>query len=859
MQNSDGSLKTSAIADAGGELTSSRGQPGGYTPLDGAGQIATAYLPSVTDAMVASNAAIAQSKVSGLSTSLTGKVDKSLYTAKGDVIIGTGAGAVQAITIGADGRALVADATQPTGVKWADVSVNTSAFVQKGDALFNVKDYGALGDGKRLTGVTSSSASASVTVSTGTFTNADIGKIAAVYTNGAAGTITTIQSVQSATQITLATSAGITTSVGLIVFGTDNSTAIQSAINAAATSLNFESSFVTNPNQPMGMGNALVTVPSGTSQATYMITTHLTIPAGVAFDCTGIIVNALADRFDPCIVVQPYGIARRLFVEALFGAGVQAGTVSNSQAHVWLGDVRVWHVGTSIEVSGLLRSQDGLILLGYHFEVGGVFIKGGYHGIYHNAGSDCAVNYAYVVGCKTGVHMNISNQVHYSSMFVDSCTGVNAPFGGLVIDNACSNIYANVQAFEVIGTSTSCNPVVGIGQINSGVNKDIVLDIQANNTGGVALAIANTQEATIRLHAGNTQFASGVNNPITTAVVYGSGVSTPIQIEANLSGSITPFSGTVIGTYRYSQSGTYFHASPMQTSNVLVKPANNATNVLQVQNSTATTIFDVDNQNNRVGVLTSTPDQALTVNNGTINVRLAPPGSLAATPSASGGTLASNTYFYQAIALDAAGGTTVASNEASAVVTGPNGSVSLTWSAVTGAASYRVYRGTSTGGENVFYTSATNSFTDTGAANTSGSIGSPTASVVKFSPNGNSWLMGGNVGIGTATPVATLSLGGGVALKRTGVADANYTVLASDYMIAYTSLSTGRTVTLPTPGAGNTNQMYIIKDQSGNAGTNNITISSSGGATIDGAASKVINTAWGVLKVYTNGTNWFTM
>lgn len=801
--NTDGTLKSSALNTAGVELSSGKGQPGGYVPLDGSSKISASYLPSITNAMIAGAAGIDQSKISGLSTALAGKVTT-------------------------------------------------------GDIKYNVRDYGAAGDGKRLTGVTASSGSSSVTVSTGSFTNADIGKIAVVYTNGAAGTIATISGVTSSTQITLAANAGITTSTGFIIYGTDSTTAIQSALTAAASTLSFESSFVTNPNQPMGMGNAVVGVPPGTGQGIYLVTAQLSVPAGVMFDCDGIIVNVLADRYNPCILIQPFGGARRLYVEALFGTGIQAGTSSSSQAHIWLGDVRIWHVGTAIESTGLLRAQDGIALVGYHFEITGIFIKGGYRGVYHAPGSDCAVNYAYVIGCKTGVHMNTSNQVKYSTIFVDSCVGVGAPFGGLVIDNACSNIYANVQAFEVIGTSTSISPVVGIGQINTAVNKDIVLDIQANNTGGVALAVANTQEMTVRMQAGNTQFASGVNNPITTAVVYGSGVSTPIQIEANLSGTITPFSGTIIGTYRYSQSGTYFHASAMTTSNLLVKPASNSSTAFSVQNTAATTIFDVDNTNNRVGVNTSTPDNALTINNGTVNVRMAPPGSLGATPSASGGSLASATYFYQVIALDAAGGTTVASNEASAAVTGPSGSVSLTWSAVTGANSYRVYRGTTTGGENVYYTASTNSFTDTGAANTSGTITSPTASVVKFAPNGNSWLVGGSVGIGTATPTATLTLGGGMAINRRSVSDTNYTAVASDYMICYTTLTAGRSVTLPTASASNTNQVYVIKDQTGNAASNNITVQGTGGQTIDGAATKVINTAWGVLKVYTNGSNWFT-
>lgn len=814
----------------------------------------------ISDTHISDSAAISQAKISGLAGALNAKLDKTSVSAKGDMLVGAGSATMQRVGVGSDGQALLADATQPAGVKWGTVTADTSNLVSKGDVQINVRDYGAPGDGKRVINVTASSGSAVVTSSSANFTNADVGKVAIVYTNGAAGNITTIQSVQSSTQVTLAAAAGVTTSTGNLVYGTDSTAAIQNALNAAAQNLNFESTYVANPNQPMGQGNALVTLPAGTGQGIYIIKSAISVPAGVVFDGVGEIVNALSDRFAPCVVVQPYGIVRRLFVEAMFGAGVQAGTVSNSQAHIWLGDIRVWHVGTGIESTGLLRSQDGLQLLGYHFEVGGVFIKGGYHGIYHSAGSDCAVNYAYVIGCKTGVHMNVSNQVHYSSIFVDSCTGVNAPFGGLVIDNACSNIYANVQAFEVVGVTSSISPVVAIGQINTGVNKDIVLDIQANNTGGTALAIANAQEVTVRMHAGNTVFGSGVNNPITTAVAYGSNVITPIAIEANLSGSITPFTGTVIGTYRYSQSGTYVHASAMTTSNVLVKPANNATNALQVQNSTATTIFNVDNQNNRVGVNTSIPDQALTLNNGTFNVRLANPNSLTATPIASGGSLATGTYYYQAVSVDGAGGTSTASNEVSVAVTGPSGSVNLSWAAITGAASYRIYRGTASGGENTYYTSTTNSFTDTGAAGTAGTIASPpTASVVKISQNGNSWFTGGNVGIGTATPVATLSLGGGMAINRRGVSDVNYTAVATDYMIAYTALSATRTVTLPAASASNTNQIYIIKDQTGNAATNNIVVQGTGGQTIDGAVSKSITTAWGVLKVYTNGSAWFTM
>lgn len=75
---------------------------------------------------------------------------------------------------------------------------------------------------------------------------------------------------------------------------------------------------------------------------------------------------------------------------------------------------------------------------------------------------------------------------------------------------------------------------------------------------------------------------------------------------------------------------------------------------------------------------------------------LPPPVQAATVPSASGGTLASGTYRYTVTATNASG-ETVRSNEQSAVVTGPTGSVTVSWAAVTGAVTYRVYR-TAAGG-----------------------------------------------------------------------------------------------------------------------------------------------------------------
>ena len=69
-----------------------------------------------------------------------------------------------------------------------------------------------------------------------------------------------------------------------------------------------------------------------------------------------------------------------------------------------------------------------------------------------------------------------------------------------------------------------------------------------------------------------------------------------------------------------------------------------------------------------------------------------------------------------------ANGETTGSAEISATTTGSTGSVALAWTAVTGATSYKVYRGTSAGLESIFYTTATASYTDIGGASTVGTV-----------------------------------------------------------------------------------------------------------------------------------------
>lgn len=124
----------------------------------------------------------------------------------------------------------------------------------------------------------------------------------------------------------------------------------------------------------------------------------------------------------------------------------------------------------------------------------------------------------------------------------------------------------------------------------------------------------------------------------------------------------------------------------------------------------------------------------------------------------------------------------------------------------------------------------------------------------------------------SATDQATITLGtnrvtnaGGSAYttgarRRTAVADANYTVLNSDALIAYTSLSASRVVTLPAQGATlPAAQSVTVKDESGACSSvRTITIAAPSGGTINGASSLVLNTPYAHATLYTNGTSWFT-
>lgn len=133
--------------------------------------------------------------------------------------------------------------------------------------------------------------------------------------------------------------------------------------------------------------------------------------------------------------------------------------------------------------------------------------------------------------------------------------------------------------------------------------------------------------------------------------------------------------------------------------------------------------------------------------------------------------------------------------------------------------------------------------------NTGGPV-SPTA--------GNINVVGsGNVTTSGSGSTLTISLTSNEQVSYTGVnhAASPYTVLSSDFYLGVNA--TAGTVSILLPNAPATGRIFVVKDTNGQAATNNITVTTVGGAvTIDGSTSFVMNTTYEAVSLIFNGVNY---
>lgn len=91
------------------------------------------------------------------------------------------------------------------------------------------------------------------------------------------------------------------------------------------------------------------------------------------------------------------------------------------------------------------------------------------------------------------------------------------------------------------------------------------------------------------------------------------------------------------------------------------------------------------------------------------------PGTPILLGSTTGGSMAAATYYYKIVAVNAAG-TSLPGGEGSVTTTGSTSSVSLSWTPVAGATSYRIYRGVAADTQTGYQVSGAPLFTDTSAS-----------------------------------------------------------------------------------------------------------------------------------------------
>jgi len=128
---------------------------------------------------------------------------------------------------------------------------------------------------------------------------------------------------------------------------------------------------------------------------------------------------------------------------------------------------------------------------------------------------------------------------------------------------------------------------------------------------------------------------------------------------------------------------------------------------------------------------------------------------------------------------------------------------------------------------------------------------------VKALKTDGSLLVTHKLGVGTPSSDATMQIGGSQSVHRRAV-ESDTTLTDSDYYVGLTNTTSPQTVSLPT-AVGKTGRVYVIKDESGGAGTRPITLKARPTETIDGASAARISTNYGVLRLISNGSNWYGM
>jgi hypothetical protein len=144
------------------------------------------------------------SYASTITTALAGKVDESEFTAKGDILVGTGSGTLDNVGVGTNGYILTANSSAATGVEWAAAPISLPSQTGNNGKYLTT-------DGSTASWATVSSYSAPTLGSTSIASGATVTTIAGLTLSNAtlSGTLTAGGGTGTSGQVLASTGSGV--------------------------------------------------------------------------------------------------------------------------------------------------------------------------------------------------------------------------------------------------------------------------------------------------------------------------------------------------------------------------------------------------------------------------------------------------------------------------------------------------------------------------------------------------------------------------------------------------------------------------------------------------------------------------
>ena len=407
----------------------------------------------------------------------------------------------------------------------------------------------------------------------------------------------------------------------------------------------------------------------------------------------------------------------------------------------------------TISLTGNATSGETINLNGINFANVSAIANNTFNGLYFGTGYNNAIqgvgslNITGAGASTWDIGANTLSLQTLSGGAITTGTGLFTLGGNVALSAAAPSIYSSTTNS---GLTLQANGTGALTLNSSGTTGTI---------GAIQIGNASTASVTQSINIGNNAGASSVST-VTVGSVLG---ASALTLQAG-TGNLALTTGSTGGS-------NITLTTDYASSKIIAKSTINSITAFQIQGSSST-VLTADTTNSRLGVdnsytQISTPASAPTVNG----------------PYAGGSLTYPNTYYYEITAVDSMGGeTTPSSQGASGTQTSSaNRTYTITWSAVSGASAYKIYRcyGTSGCTEVYIASTSTTSYTDNGV--TAGTAIPPTTNTAYVSTNSSN--NNGQVTIGgNGTPTGQLYVSGTVPSTLTGATGYNISNPISTYV-----------------------------------------------------------------------------